>query len=308
MMEPIMAESPKLFAGVELGGTKCICVMGSGPGDIRGYEEVPTLAPNETLDQIEAILDRWFCEYGSVKALGVASFGPLDLRATSAHYGHIVSTVKDGWSGTDVAGRLARRFRIPVGLETDVHGAALAERRWGVAKALDNFAYVTVGTGVGVGLIVAGRPVFGINHPEAGHIRVARLPGDSWPGRCRFHSDCVEGLASGPAIAARTGMPADRLPPDHSAWESVAFSLGQLLHTLVLTTAPKRILMGGGVMNGQPHLFNRIRSNLKSSLSGYLQLDELEREFDEYVGPPGFGPFAGPMGALAIAAVTSTVQ
>ncbi len=190
----------------------------------------------------------------------------------------------------------------PVGFDTDVNGAALAEGRWGAARGLDDFAYVTVGTGIGVGTIVRGRSVFGMNHTELGHIRVARKPGDKFPGVCPFHGDCIEGLASGPAIEARAGMPASQLPPDHPAWDFVAHGLGQLMHTMVLTTAPSRIFLGGGVMSAQTHLFERIQQELKRSLNRYVEAPELEQGLAQFLVPPGLGTMAGPLGALALAA------
>ena len=193
-----------------------------------------------------------------------------------------------------------------MGFDTDVNGAALAEGRWGAAKGLDDFAYVTVGTGIGVGLIVRGKSVFGMNHTELGHIRVARKAGDTFAGMCPFHGDCIEGLASGPAIEARAGQPASQLPPDHPAWEFVAHGLAQLLHTMVLTTAPQRIFLGGGVMSGQEHLFERIQQELKRSLNRYVEAPQLEHGLAQFIVPPGLGPMAGPLGALALAADAAT--
>jgi fructokinase len=292
----------KLLAGVELGGTKCVCILGSGPDDVRAQERVPTSEPDETLLQIERILDRWRSQFGPFRALGIASFGPIDLRPASPTYGHITSTTKAGWNDTDIVGRLGRKLGVPVGFNTDVNGAALAEGRWGAARGLNDFAYVTVGTGVGVGLIVGGRPVFGFAHTELGHIRVIRMAGDDFSGVCSFHGDCVEGLAAGPAIEARAGTPADRLTADHPVWAPVAHALGQLLHTLVLATAPRRIFLGGGVMNAQEHLFERVRRELQRSLSGYVVANEIDRNLTGYVVPPGLGRLAGPLGALALAA------
>ncbi len=297
-----MTGASHLLAGVELGGTKCVCILGTAPGDVRAHERVSTSDPATTLAGIETILDSWRVRYGPIAALGVASFGPLDLRPASPRYGYITQTVKAGWSHTNVASRLAKRFAVPIGFDTDVNGAALAERRWGAAQGLDDFAYITVGTGVGVGLIVNGRPVHGSNHTELGHMRPARLPGDAWPGNCSFHGACVEGLACGPAIQARAGMPPDEIGADHPVWDSVAHALGQLLHTLVVATAPKRILLGGGVMNAQEHLFARVRRNLQQSLNGYVQVDEVSAGIDRYVVRPGLGPSSGPMGALTLAA------
>jgi fructokinase len=296
-----MTAPAKLLAGVELGGTKCVCVLGSGPEDIRVREVLPTTQPPETLGRIEQIIEDWTRAHGPA-ALGIASFGPLDLAPRSATYGHILATPKAGWSHTDVAGRLARRLGVPVGFNTDVNAAALAEGRWGCARELADFAYITVGTGVGAGLIVRGRPVLGFGHTELGHLRVIRMPGDTWAGNCPFHGDCVEGLASGPAIAARAGVPAERLPPNHLVWESVAFALGQLLHTLVLATAPRKIILGGGVMTARPHLFERLRQNLQASLNGYIEAPEIMSDLPSYIVPPGLGSLAGPMGALALAA------
>lgn len=302
----------KLLAGVELGGTKCVCILGTGADDVRAMERLPTGEREETLRQIESVLERWRSHHGPVAGLGIASFGPVDLRADSPTWGFITSTPKPGWRNTDVARRLGRHFGIPVGFDTDVNGAALAEGRWGAARGLDDFAYVTVGTGIGVGTIVRGRPLFGMNHTELGHIRVARKPGDTFPGSCSFHGDCIEGLASGPAIEARVGLPADQIPADHPAWDFVAHDLGQLMHTMVLTTAPQRIFMGGGVMSGQAHLFELIRQELRRSLNRYVEAPELEQGLPQFIVPPGLGTMAGPLGALALAAdaanQTSTIS
>jgi fructokinase len=293
----------KLLAGVELGGTKCVCLLGTGPDDVRATERLATGADNEhAMRQIEAVFDRWRGQHGPVRALGIASFGPVDLQPQSRTYGFITSTTKAGWRDTDVAQRLGRRLGVPVGFDTDVNAAALAEGRWGAAVGLDDYAYVTVGTGVGVGSIVRGRSVFGMNHTELGHIRVVRQAGDTFAGVCPFHGDCVEGLASGPAIEARAGKPAHELPPEHPAWDFVVHTLGQLLHTMVLTTAPQRIFLGGGVMSGQAHLFERVRRELKRSLNQYVEAPELGEGLPQFIVPPGLGIMSGPLGALALAA------
>jgi fructokinase len=297
-----MSPSSKLLAGVELGGTKCVCILGTGPDDVRAVERLPTGEREETLRQIEAVLDRWRQQHGAPRALGIASFGPVDLRRESPSYGFITSTTKAGWRDTDVARRLERRFGMPVGFDTDVNGAALAEGRWGGAVGLDDYAYITVGTGIGVGSIVRGRSIFGLCHTELGHIRPVRKAGDTFAGVCAFHGDCFEGLASGPAIEARAGSPASQLPPDHPAWEFVAQSLGQLLHTMVLTTSPKRIFLGGGVLAAQTHLFERVQQEMRRSLNGYVVAPEIERDLAQYVVPPGLGTMSGPLGALALAA------
>jgi fructokinase len=300
--------SPKLLAGVELGGTKCLCVLGTGPGDIVAQERLPTLDPAATLTRIESVLSEWSSRYGRPAALGIASFGPLDLNRAASTYGYIAATTKPGWSNTCVAGRLGAHLGVPVGLDTDVNGAALAEGRWGAARGLTNFAYITVGTGIGVGIIVNGKTVYGCTHPEMGHLRIVRRHGDDWPGACSFHGDCVEGLASGPAIQSRTGVRADTLPPEHAVWDTVVHALAQLLHALVLTTAPQRIIIGGGVMSSREPLFARVREELQRSLNGYLKVNELEAGLAGYVVPPALGEMAGPLGALVLAEIAMGEQ
>jgi len=298
-----MTDGRPLLGGVEFGGTKCVCLIGTGPDDIRAQIAVPTgNDPGVTLGRIEEVLRKSQSLYGAFRALGLACFGPVDLTRHSATFGSITSTSKPGWSNTPVAARFGQAFKVPVGFDTDVNGAALAEGRWGAARDLDDFAYVTVGTGVGVGLVVNGRLVHGFGHPELGHIRVARKSGDDWAGACACHGDCVEGLASGVAIAARTGVPAEQVPADSPAWGLVTHALAQLLHTLVLSTAPRRILVGGGVIESRPALLVDIRRQLLASLNGYLDLEGLVGRIEHYVIPPGLAALAGPLGALALAA------
>src|ERR1700728_761141 len=243
--------SSAMFAGVEMGGTKCVCILGTGPNDIRGEEVLPTRDPATTLETIAQVLERWYASVGKFEAIGVASFGPLDLHDRSRSFGRIGTTPKEGWSGVDLAGFFSRRFSVPVGFSTDVIGAAMAEGLWGAAGGLTDYAYITVGTGIGVGMVVSGKPVLGRHHPELRHVRVGRLAGDDWPGSCRFHGDCVEGLASGPAIEARSGLAAANLPEDSPVWDMVSHALGQLTHILVASVAPQRILIGGGVLSAR---------------------------------------------------------
>ncbi len=290
-----------LLGGVELGGTKCVCIIGTGPQDIRAQSTIPTVDCRTTLERINATLDEWQAPHGRFEALGLASFGPLDLRPGSPRFGRITSAVKPGWNGIDVFATVGAQRGIPVAINTDVNGAALAEGLWGAAQNFHDFAYITVGTGIGVGSIVGGNPVFGCNHTELGHIRIPRFPGDTWPGICPFHGDCIEGLASGPAIRARAGMPADQVPPDSPVWEPVIHALAQLVHTMLLTTAPRRILMGGGVIERRPELLARIRESFVRSLNGYLDLQDLTGGIDGYITAPGLGALAGPLGALALA-------
>jgi len=291
-----------LLGGVELGGTKCVCFIGAAPDDIREQATIPTGSdPESTLGRIVDQMNSWQSCHGPIAALGIASFGPVDLAERSSTYGFITSTAKPGWPFVDVAGRLARAFDVPTSFDTDVNGAALAEGRWGAARELADFAYLTVGTGVGVGLVVNGGLVYGFSHPELGHVRPARLAGDEWPGACALHGDCVEGLASGTAIAARAGIPADQVPADSPVWHGVAHALAQLLHTIVLATAPRRIILGGGVAQARPELVARVRLQLLQSLNGYLALEELAGPIENYIVTPGLGALAGPLGALALA-------
>lgn len=281
-----------VYAGVELGGTKCVAILASSPGDILAREIVPTTSPDETLGAIERILSGW-----KFDALGIASFGPIDVDRGSATYGQMLATPKPGWAGADVAGRLGKAAAVGTAFDTDVNGAALAEMRWGTGSGFDDFAYVTVGTGVGVGLIVNGKPTRGLGHCELGHIRPARLPGDDWPGSCPFHGDCVEGIASGSALKARYGDALARLAPDHPAWEVAAWTLAQLCQAIVCAAAPRRIAMGGGVVDEQPHLLSKIQKKLVESLNGYIRLSD----DGDYVCAPALGQNAGPLGAIALA-------
>jgi fructokinase len=279
------------YAGVELGGTKCVAILARSPDDVLDRQVVPTTSPEATLGAIEDRLCGWQREHG-VKALGIASFGPLDLDT-----GRITTTPKPGWRDADVRERLKGAAGVATAFDTDVNGAALAEMRWGSGRGFDDFAYVTVGTGVGVGLIVNGRPTRGFAHCELGHIRVARLAGDQFAGSCPFHGDCVEGLASGPSLEARVGANAVAgLSSEDPVWQSVAWALTQLCQAIVCAVAPRAIAIGGGVLENQPHLVDRIQSMLVDSLNGYMQLPD-----GPYVRAPALGGNAGPLGAIALA-------
>jgi fructokinase len=286
------------YAGIELGGTKCVCTLASGPGRILDQQIVPTTSPEETLSAILEILHDWNRHPG-FRALGIASFGPIELDARSPAYGHILATTKAGWAGTDVRGTLSAPFAVPVGFDTDVNGAALAEIAWGCGKGMDDFAYVTVGTGVGVGLVVHGRPTRGFAHSELGHVRVPRLAGDMHPSVCGFHEDCVEGLASGSALVSRLdGRRVRDVAADDPVWEPVIAYIAAMAHAIVCGAGPQRIAIGGGVVTAQPHLLARIEAALSKSLNGYMQLPPI----DGYVTPPALGDMAGPMGSIALAA------
>jgi len=278
-----------MLAGVELGGTKCICTLGTGPDDMRTQVEIPTTSPDATLAAIARVLDGW-----DFRALGIASFGPLDLDPASASFGSIISTTKPGWNGADLTSLAQGR---PFEIDTDVNGAALAEGRWGAAQGQESWAYVTIGTGVGVGSVSAGQILRGAGHSEAGHQRVPKLAGDLFAGCCVYHGDCVEGLASGPAIAARAGKDGRDIAPDDEAWNHAAHAIAMLCHNLVLTTLPQRILIGGGVAMGQPQMLTAVRQHLRESLAGYGAAERME----DLISLPGLGERAGPCGSLALA-------
>lgn len=289
--------SESIYAGVELGGTKCIALLAHGPDRIIARSQVLTTSADETLGQLERVISDWRSEH-QLSSLGIGSFGPLDLDPASPGFGRITTTPKPGWSGAQVFDRLSEAAGLRGNIDTDVNGAALAEMRWGSGRGMDDFAYITVGTGVGVGLIVNGRPTRGFAHCELGHIRPVRLAGDDWGGSCPFHRDCVEGLVSGPALKARLGDGrALNLSAEDSVWETVAFALAQMCHAIVCSAAPRAIAIGGGVVQGNPHLRQRIEAMLVESLNGYMSLPADER----YIRAPALGADAGPMGSIALA-------
>ena len=287
--------SAPLIAGLELGGTKCVALLATGPDDIRERLTVPTTTPDETLAALERALDGW-----DFDAIGVASFGPLELDSARPAFGSITATTKPGWTGTDLARRFAARYAKPLAIQTDVVGAALAEARWGAARGLSTHAYITIGTGVGVGLIASGQPVQGVTHGEAGHMRIARAPDDGFEGWCPFHGDCVEGLISGPALALRFGRRGEDLGEDGPEWDLFVHDLAGLLHNLVTVAAPQRIAVGGGVLAAREHLFPRLRARLAESIGGYGSLAGYAADLGRIVGPPGLGTLAGPLGAIAV--------
>jgi fructokinase len=287
-----------LYGAVEAGGTKMVCAVGSGPDDLRNITRIPTTTPAETLERVVS----YFREQPEpVTAVGVGSFGPVDLAPESPTYGYITATPKPGWRNTDVVGTIRRALHVPVGFDTDVNAAALAEYRWGAAAGLDTFIYLTVGTGIGGGGMVGGRLMHGLVHPEMGHIRVPHdWAADPFPGACPYHGDCLEGLAAGPALGQRWGRPAGELPPDHPAWHLQAGYLAQALTSYILVLSPQRIILGGGVMQ-QPQLFPLIRAKVVELLGGYVQAEAILNQTNDYIVPPGLGDRAGVLGALALA-------
>jgi fructokinase len=291
----------RLYGGVEGGGTKFVCVVGRGPDDIAAETRIPTTTPEATLAQTVDFFRAESAARGPLAAIGVGSFGPVDLREGSATWGFITTTPKAGWAQTDVAGRLARELGVPVAFDTDVNAAAVGEARWGAAQGLDTFVYLTVGTGIGGGGLVGGQPMHGLVHPEMGHMLLPRDPSiDPFAGVCPYHAGCLEGLASGPALLARWGQPAETLPADHPAWRLEAHYLALAVANLVCTLSPQRVVLGGGVME-QAHLFPLIRHEVVSLLNGYIRAQEILGAIDAYIVPPGLGNRAGRLGAIAMA-------
>jgi fructokinase len=296
-----MGPMTQLFGGIEGGGTKFICAVGTSPDDIRRETRIPTTTPDETLGQVISFFKEAERDLGKLSALGVACFGPLDPRPDSASYGHILPTPKPGWTDADIVGTLRSSFEIPIGFDTDVNGAALGEWTWGAAQGLDTFIYLTVGTGIGGGLMANGKLVHGLLHPEMGHIMIPHdKERDPFEGACPFHNDCFEGLAAGPAMEERWGQKAEMLLFDHPAWELEAHYVALALASYITTLSPQRIIIGGGV-GGREDLLPLIRKNVQEILNGYVQSPSITKNIDEYITPPGLGSRAGMLGAIALA-------
>ncbi|WP_307001703.1 ROK family protein [Sphingomonas sp. SORGH_AS_0879] len=297
---------PLLLGGIEAGGTKFLCAVADRDGRILAETRIATTVPAETLGAASAFFRDAQRVHGGLSAFSVGSFGPLSLNPLATDYGCITSTPKPGWENTDLLGHFRQSIEAPMTLDTDVNCAAVGERLFGSGQGLDSFCYVTVGTGIGVGLLIAGAPHGGANHPEAGHIVVPRAPGDDiFAGICPFHGDCLEGLACGPAMHARWGVPAEQLPTDHPAWAIEADYVAALCATLTYVVRPDRIILGGGVM--QPQMYGRVRSALVAKLAGYdasMRMIDME----DYVVAPTAGSSAGLTGALALAYRTATRQ
>ncbi len=297
-----MTPALPLIAALEAGGTKFNLALGTGPDDLRATVRIPTTTPRETMDAVLQWLGEAAREHGAFQAIGVGSFGPLELDPARPAYGYITSTPKPGWQQTDVVGPLRARFGVPVGFDTDVNAAALSESLWGAGQGIDPLVYLTIGTGVGGGAIIHGRPLHGLLHPEMGHLQV---PVPATPGvvdsrcQCPFHDACLEGYVSGPAIAARWGARAETLPAGHPAWTDVAETLARGLVSIITTLAPRRIILGGGVMEG-PGLLPAVRTAVLRQLNGYLQVPALLEEIDHYLVSPGLGDRAGVLGAIAL--------
>ncbi|HSJ27247.1 MAG TPA: ROK family protein [Acidimicrobiia bacterium] len=285
------------FGAIEAGGTKFVCAVGTGPGDIVDRVRIPTTTPDETLG---AVSD--YFRGRAVEAVGIATFGPVEIRPSHPHFGRIGRTPKPGWEGADLVAAVTRVLDVPVAVDTDVNGAALAEALWGAGQDKSTVLYITVGTGLGGGAAIDGRTLRGLVHPEMGHVSVGRLADDRFPGVCPFHGDCLEGMASGTALQARWGRSAAELGPDHDAAVVIeAHYLAAGFRQFVYTLAPEVIVMGGGVahLGGLHEAVNR---TLVEMMNGYSVQPEHARGF---VVPPGLGDDAGVAGALALAAGTA---
>jgi fructokinase len=286
-----------IYGGVETGGTWCVCALGTGPDDVRECEEFPTTGPAETLDRIVS----FFRSHPAPAAVGIGAFGPLDADPSSATWGHVTTTPKPGWQHTAVAPAIRERLGTPVAFDTDVAAAALAEHRWGAGRGLPSGCYLTVGTGIGAGLVIDGQPLRGLVHPEAGHLRVPHdWAQDPFAGVCPVHGDCWEGLASGEAIGRRWGTKAAELADDHQAWKLEAGYLALGILAIVSVASPHRVVVGGGVMQ-QPTLLPMVRERLRELVGGYLDTPLLGERIDEYLVAPVLGDRAGVLGGIALA-------
>ncbi|MFZ1793926.1 MAG: ROK family protein [Anaerolineae bacterium] len=302
-----MNASP-IYAGIEGGGTKYVCALSDGRSpELIARVSFPTLNnPEATLGACVAWLRNQQAAHGRIAAVGVGSFGPIDLDKKSPTYGRITTTPKPGWQDADVAGAFASELKVPVGFDTDVNVAALGEREWGAGRGLNNLVYITIGTGIGGGALLNGEPIHGLLHPEMGHIRVCRNPAeDPFEGICPVHGDCWEGLCSGPAIEKRCGAPAQDLSPDNPVWGKVAHYTSVALTNIIFTLSPERIILGGSVPKGgqlgRDKFMAMVRAETTKALNGYLKVPALLEHMDEYIVPPGLGDNAGVCGAIVLA-------
>jgi fructokinase len=288
------------YAGLEAGGTKFVCMVAAGPEDVRAQTSFPTTKPEETLGKAVS----FFKAHEPFASLGIGTFGPCNLNPASPAYGCLSTSIKPGWKQANMLGAFRRTFDVPVVIDTDVNAAALGEYTWGAGQGLEMVLYLTVGTGIGGGGVIKGRTMHGLFHPEMGHIRLPRASGDdSFAGVCPYHGDCLQGLASGPALEARWGKPAEELPLNHPAWKMEAHYLALAIHNYICTLSPNRVILGGGVMQ-QTHLFPLIHEEVKRLLNGYIRLPTILEKIDEYIVPPDLGDRAGVLGAIALARQT----
>jgi len=282
------------IGGIEAGGTKMVCAVGDEKGELFERVTIPTRQPEETFEE----MIRYFSDK-QIEALGIGCFGPVDLNRSSATYGFITSTPKPGWKNTDVVGRFQKALSVPVGFDTDVNGAILGEVMLGAAKGCENAIYITVGTGIGVGVYVNGGLLHGLVHPEGGHILLAKHPKDTYSGKCPYHGCCFEGLASGPAIEERWGKKAELLADEMNVWELESYYIAQAITNYILTYSPQKIILWGGVMH-QNQLFEQIRAKVPVLLSGYIQHPAVTEKIADYIVPPALGDNPGILGAIQL--------
>jgi fructokinase len=286
-----------VFGGIEAGGSKWECAIGTGPDDLHTTTTIKTASPGETLARVIEFFERG----GPIDALGIGCFGPVDPKPSSPTWGYITTTPKPGWARTDVAQELGRRLSVPVAFDTDVNAAALGEHRWGAAQGLDTFCYITVGTGIGGGGMVGGKLLRGLVHPEFGHMRISHdAADDGFGGVCPYHGDCWEGLASGRSIEARWGQPPESLTGNPAVWELEAHYLALGLVSVICVLSPERILMGGGVMTA-PALLPLVQRDVTRLLNGYLDSDSIGDGIADYITRPALSPRSGVLGAIALA-------
>ncbi|WP_337664045.1 ROK family protein [Suilimivivens sp.] len=281
------------IGALEAGGTKMVCAVGDENGQILERASIVTENPDKTMPEIL----EFFRQY-TLDAIGIGTFGPVDLDRTSPTYGYITSTPKISWRNFNLLGSMKREFAVPIGLDTDVNASAIGEASYGITRGLDSSIYITVGTGIGVGVILDGKAVHGMQHPEAGHILLVRHPEDNYTGRCPYHPNCLEGLASGPAIEERFGVKAAELPGDSLAWEIESFYLAQALVDFTLVYSPKRIVLGGGVMH-QKQLFPKIREKYREMLNHYVDTPYV-KDLNNYIVPYSLDDNQGIMGCIRI--------
>ena len=288
-----------LLGGVEAGGTKFRCAIGTRRGAILEATTIATRAPQDTVRDIGEFFQSHKARF-PVGALGIASFGPVDLHPESPLYGHITSTPKLEWRDYNIVGHVGQVTGIrEIAFDTDVNAAVLAEAKWGAGRNIDPLLYLTLGTGIGGGAIANGAIIHGLLHPEMGHIKIPREPEDKFEGCCPAHGDCFEGLASGNAMARRWGLPAEDLPRSHDAWKLETRYVAQALANLILTLSPKRVILGGGLTNKLR--WSVLRDRVQKLMAGYLHAPELTARIDQYIVSPGLGDDSGVAGAIALA-------
>ncbi|SHH68513.1 fructokinase [Butyrivibrio fibrisolvens DSM 3071] len=283
-----------IYGGIEAGGTKMICVIGDENGRILDRMQIPTKTPEETMP----LMTDYFKDK-DIKALGIACFGPIDLNRDSKTYGYITSTPKLAWKNYDIVGAFKKELGVPIGFDTDVNGSLLGEITWGCAKDLTDALYLTIGTGVGGGVMAGGKLLHGMLHPELGHIKMAVADGDTYKGKCPYHGTCFEGMAAGPAIEDRWGKKAVELADDDKVWDLESTYIAQALCTYILTLSPQIIILGGGVMH-QKQLFPLIRKKVLEQLNGYIVTKEL-KDIDNYIVPASLNDDQGIMGSIKLA-------